>query len=249
MLCRRTGIRAPAMARRAESARRTRQAMEGFPINIGDIGIAVIIVISGLLALVRGFVREVLSVAAWVGAAFATLYTFRDLRPVAREFIAITWLADATTGAVVFVLSLIVFSVFSYALASRVHHSDFRPLDKSLGLLFGLLRGAVVVCLLFMVVDWALPRDQFPRWIAEARARPLVEEGARMIERLLPRDMRRRGRKAAESAEDAAKRAIEVERAVRVLSDPPPKADAPAASPGYKEQERKEMDRLIQGNQ
>ncbi len=217
--------------------------------NIADVGVLLVILLSGLLALVRGFVREVLSVAAWVGAALATLYAFPYAQPFVREFIEIPWLADGAAGIAVFVVTLIVLSIVSHAISSRVNHSAFDALDKSLGLLFGLLRGAIVVCLIYLLIDWALPRDQHPKWLQEARSTPFVQEGARLIESIIPGRLRRRGADAASAAGRTAREAMEVDRTVRRLSSPPPKDDAPKPVPGYNAEERKEMDRLIQGTQ
>jgi len=73
--------------------------MDNLPINATDILVFAILLISGLLAFFRGFVREVLSVGAWVGAAFATLYGFAHVRPYARDLIGIDMIADIIAGA------------------------------------------------------------------------------------------------------------------------------------------------------
>ena len=68
--------------------------MSSLPFGIIDICFVAILVISGILAYIRGFVREVLSVAAWVGATFVTLYGYPHLQPIAREHIENRMLAD-----------------------------------------------------------------------------------------------------------------------------------------------------------
>jgi membrane protein required for colicin V production len=219
--------------------------------NVTDIVILGVILLSGLFALVRGFVKETLTVAGWVGAAFATYYLFGLADPLFRRFIAIAWLADGAAVVAVFVVSLIILSAVTHAIARHVHQSDFKALDKSLGLVFGLFRGAVLVCLAYVGWAWAVPdRQQDPSWLRDARTMPLVERGARMIEQLIPEAARRRGLEAVGEAKSKAKEGLDAQDAFQKLTQPTPKAATPAKPDnGYKPNEIKEMDRLIDNNQ
>ena len=62
--------------------------MEATSINPTDIAVIVILLLSALLAFARGLVREVLSVGAWVGAAFAMLYLFPHVLPIVQQVVA-----------------------------------------------------------------------------------------------------------------------------------------------------------------
>ena len=119
--------------------------------DILDIAVVAIVLISGVLALSRDFVREVLSVVAWVGAAIATLYLFRFAQPVARTYITVELVAEIAAGVAIFVVALIALSLISHALSRRIRESALGPLDRSLGLVFGLVRGAAVVALAYMI--------------------------------------------------------------------------------------------------
>ncbi|HYB11221.1 MAG TPA: CvpA family protein [Alphaproteobacteria bacterium] len=215
-----------------------------------DIVVIIIILLSALFALIRGFVKEVLSVVGWVGAAFATLYLFSYVTPWFRNFIAIPWLADGAAGVTIFVIALVILSAISHAIAQRVHQSSFSALDKSLGLVFGLVRGIVIVCLGYLALGWAVSSpDDYPSWVKEAKTAPLVERGARMIEQLIPESERRRALQAVGDAESKARNGIDAAQAVQRLAKPDAKADAPKDQQGYKPDENKEMDRLFQSNQ
>ncbi|MBC7136294.1 MAG: CvpA family protein, partial [Oceanibaculum nanhaiense] len=155
--------------------------MENLPVNATDILVFAILLVSGLLAFFRGFVREVLSVGAWVGAAFSTLYGFQHVRPYARDLIGIDMVADIAAGVGLFIIALIILSVVSNMLAGLVKGSALNAVDRSLGFLFGLLRGAVLVCLAFLVLDWAVAEQERPNWITNAKTMPLVERGAGFI--------------------------------------------------------------------
>ena len=143
--------------------------------NLVDLGVIVVIALSAVLALVRGLVSEVLSVAAWVGAVFATLTLYPHLDPYMRAHVEPSWLADAMAIAGVFVLALVILSVLAHEISKGVHDSALSAVDRSLGLVFGIGRGLVLVVLAWMVVSWLIPdpKDQ-PDWLREARTRPLA---------------------------------------------------------------------------
>ena len=102
--------------------------------NITDIIVIGIIVLSGLFALARGLVKEVLSIASWAGAVLITLFAFVPLRGIARDFISWPIAADITTGAALFLGSLFIFSFASHFVAKLVQGSAVGALDRSLGL-------------------------------------------------------------------------------------------------------------------
>ena len=72
--------------------------METTSINPTDIAVIVILLLSALLAFARGLVREVLSVGAWVGAAFSTLYLFPHVLPIVQQVVAKELIAKAVAG-------------------------------------------------------------------------------------------------------------------------------------------------------
>ena len=97
--------------------------MDGLPLNLADISVALILLVSALLAFVRGFFREVMAIAAWVGAFFVALYGFTHVQPYARDLIPIETVADLATGVGLFVVAVVIFSTISHALARGVKDS------------------------------------------------------------------------------------------------------------------------------
>jgi membrane protein required for colicin V production len=216
--------------------------------DILDIVVVAIILISGVLALARGFVREVLSVGAWVGAALATLYLFEFAQPVARTYIKSELIADVAAGVAMFVVALIALSLLSHAISRRIRESALGPLDRSLGLVFVLVRGAAVVALIYLGFAALFPPEERPDWVTEARTEPLMAEGAAILASILPEHW------VAQSVE-AADQALEAGQAVQPLAEPMFKApptepgSSEPTNPGYKDQERKDLERLIQSSQ
>jgi membrane protein required for colicin V production len=216
-------------------------------VNIADLAILGVLVLSGLLALARGFVREVLSIGAWIAAALATVYGFPLARPLLRTYIEMPLLADAITGFVIFVATLIAGAALSHALSRRLRGTAFGTVDRSLGLLFGIARGALLVCLAYLLVAWAVPRQNWPPWLAEARSLPLVETGAEWLADLVPEDALDRGAAAAEETRRSLERTVDAVDAVQDLTGAGTNRAAPGPGSGYKEDERKDLDRLLQG--
>src|SRR5262245_52191456 len=138
-----------------------------------------------------------LSIFGWIGAAIGTLLIFFYV-PQIREFfgkqITEPVLADIVCAVALFVVLLIVLGFFNHAISSRVHASSLGPLDKSLGLVFGLVRGVVLVALAHMVMtDWFMPNeDQRPDVIRQARTEPYVAMAADFIKSKIPQDWKDR---------------------------------------------------------
>jgi len=224
--------------------------MSEAPLTVADIGVIAVLLISALWAFVRGFVREVLGVAAWVGAAFVTLYGFSYVQPYTRQLINIPYAADGVAIVALFVVSLILFSIVSHAISSQVRQSSMSAIDRSLGFVFGLIRGAVVVCIAYLLLDWAVPPPQErPAWVTQAKSLPAIKQGVAMLEELIPSNLRGRGAAAAERARQEVDRAAQTKKTLDSLTQPPPQADPPRDRPGYTDSERRGIDRALEGKQ
>ncbi len=222
--------------------------MEVLGVNITDVVVVVTVLISGAIALARGLVKEVLAIASWVGAAFATLYGFSYASPYARKMIETDWVADLTAGGVLFIVTLFVLSLASHAISSRVKGSTLGVLDRSLGLVFGLLRGALLISLAYFALNWVEPdKNEQPQWLRAAKTMPLIEEGADLIKAVIPERFRPPEAPGKKATGGEALR-LEAERVMRELTTSQPKSAAPGGVSGYKKVERNEMDRLIQGS-
>ncbi|MBH64421.1 MAG: hypothetical protein CL569_18630 [Alphaproteobacteria bacterium] len=166
--------------------RRRDVSMADLAFTVADVGVLVVLIISALLAFARGLIKETLSVVGWVGALFAVLYVFPVLQPFARDFIPVDILADAITGILIFLIALVAISIVSYAIAKRVRESSLNAIDRSLGFLFGVARGAVVVCIAYLVLVQLVPMSDHPNWIREAKSLETVELGANLLIKLVP---------------------------------------------------------------
>lgn len=160
--------------------------MENLPVSVADVIFAAVIIVSGGLALYRGFVTEVLAIVGWAGAAIATLSLFNPLRPLARGFIPSQIGADVATGIIIFLVTLLIISLLARIVASTVRGSQISIIDRFLGLVFGILRGYVVLIIVFLLFEQVYPRDDQPKWIRDARAVPILDFGSTILLRLVP---------------------------------------------------------------
>ncbi|MFN7633250.1 MAG: CvpA family protein [Acetobacteraceae bacterium] len=197
--------------------------MDQFPINPMDAIVLATLLLSALIAFARGFVLEVLSIGSWIGAAFAAMYGFGPLRPYVSEFLGPGLVADAVTVLALFLGVLVLLSVFSHQISRGLRGGPLGALDRSLGFLFGLARGALFVCLAYLLGSWLVPTGEQPRWVRDARTLPAIEAGATWLVGLAPQDPRQR-------AELERQREAEQRRFLQQLTVPQPAAPRPAAS-------------------
>ena len=217
--------------------------------NSFDLAVLGVIVLSAVFAFARGFVREALSIVAWVGAALVSLYGFNDVYGIVVRFVTTPLLADLAAGAGLFVISLIVLTILTGYLARFVHSSALSPIDRTLGLIFGLVRGAFLVSLAYLMLDISLPQNDRPGWIKQAKSEPFLAQGADLLRTALPEQLQLKNAAAVDDAQRALERAKDAQKAMRALSSPV--APSPAKpgedqAPNYKSGDRRDMNRLIE---
>jgi membrane protein required for colicin V production len=158
------------------------------PITVLDIILLGVMLISGLLAMVRGFMREILSIAAWGAAAIATLYSFNKLLPTAKTYFSNDTVAAIVVVAGVFVGTLIIVSVITVRISDMILDSRIGALDRTLGFLFGLARGLLIVVVAFLFFSWLVPEKQRPDWVTVAKSRVVLQGTGDWLMSLLPDD-------------------------------------------------------------
>src|SRR5271165_6715424 len=158
------------------------------PITLLDIILIVVMLISGLLAMVRGFMREVLSIVAWVLAAGATLYAYAKLLPLAKQYFNNDIVAAVAVIGGVFLLTLLVVSVVTVRISDMVLDSRVGALDRTLGFLFGLARGLIIVVVAFMFFNWLVPDKSQPEWVKAAKSRVVLAGTGQWLMSMLPED-------------------------------------------------------------
>ena len=203
--------------------------------NALDIFVVGIVILSGLFAFARGFVRECLSIVAWIGAAAAALYATPYLRPYAEHFVPKGAVADATAAGAAFIVTLVVLTVVTGSISRRVRSSSLSALDRTLGLVFGLMRGALVVAIGFLALSFVLPPGaERPQWIAQSRTAPLFAAATSGLAGIVPQSLRQRIVQF--NPQDHLDR--DFQDAIRAYATPTPRGAPGGGGPSTEEQER-----------
>jgi membrane protein required for colicin V production len=215
------------------------------PFQLLDIILVGIMLVSGLLALMRGFTREVLSLVAWGAAAVAAYFAIHspELVALASKYLEPEIVAKIAVGAGAFLIVLILVSLISVKLSDAVVDSAAGAFDRTLGFIYGVARGLVLVVIAYLFYGWLIPVDRQEAWVKEAQSLPLIKSVGKMLLSLVPPDI-------AETLTNAA-----------ILGDQPPSGSTSVTvqpdsndqgapdEEGYKRSDSQGMDQLIQGTQ
>jgi len=158
------------------------------PITLLDILLLVVMLVSGLLAMIRGFMREILSIGAWGVAALATLWAFAKVLPIAKGYFSSDMVATAVTVGGIFLLTLLVVSIITVRISDMVLDSRVGALDRTLGFLFGLGRGLLIVVVAYLFFDWLVPDRSQPEWVRGAKSKVVLKSTGDWLKAMLPED-------------------------------------------------------------
>ncbi|MFG1348276.1 CvpA family protein [Xanthobacter autotrophicus] len=158
------------------------------PVTLLDIIVLTVMLISGLLAMVRGFLREVFSILSWVVAAGVTLYFHKQLLPIVKQYIAQDTAALAVTVAVLFLGTLLLATIITARISDLVLDSRIGALDRTLGFMFGLARGLLLMVIAMLFFNWLVPPEKLPPWVANAKSLPAIKSAGEWLKAQLPDD-------------------------------------------------------------
>jgi len=161
------------------------------PFQLLDLILFGIMLISGLLALMRGFTREVLSLVAWGASAFAAYFAIKQqaLLDLALPYVDKAILAQIAVGAIAFIITLIIVSLISVKISDSVVDSSAGAFDRTLGFLYGLARGFVLVAIAYLFYGWLLPFDKQEDWVRNATSLPAIKYVGETLLGFMPPDI------------------------------------------------------------
>ncbi len=148
-----------------------------------DILLFLALAISAFLAYSRGLVREILAIGTWVLAAILTKIGAQTLAPSISELFGVSVAIGSIISYVaIFVVSVFISSFIIKKISTKLHTTDFKSADQALGFIFGLVRGGLIVCAVYLCVLWLIPTEKDrPDWFTTARSRPILRQGASVI--------------------------------------------------------------------
>ena len=146
--------------------------------NWVDILILAVIAVSAMLAFMRGLVREVMGIGAWVGAGIVAVWGGPFLEPRMLEWTGKPDFAGPLAYGAVFIGALILLSVVASMIGGVVRGSMLGGIDRTLGVVFGLARGAVLVAVAYIAAGLLVVPERWPDPVLQARALPYAYQGA-----------------------------------------------------------------------
>ena len=160
-------------------------------LNIVDFVASIVLVVSGGLATLRGMTREIMGLAGWPISIVAARLSAPYLQPLLTDLIRVEGISQALSWGIPFIIVVILWFAFSSLVSPGLSKAGLGSLDRWLGFLFGLIRGFVIVLVIYAsAVVAAEGEDNLPGLVTDAQITPALRESAHLMSGVLPPDMR-----------------------------------------------------------
>jgi len=162
-------------------------------LNIVDFATIIVLVISGVLATLRGLTREIMGLAGWPISIVAARLAAPYLEPVLTGAIQVEGISNALAWGIPFIVVVVLWFAFASVVSPGLSKAGLGGLDRWLGFLFGLIRGFVIVLVVYIgAVIGADGEDKLPDLVTDAQITPALRQSAHLMSGMLPPDMRDR---------------------------------------------------------
>jgi len=159
-------------------------------LNIVDFATIIVLVISGVLATLRGLTREIMGLAGWPISIVAARLTAPYLEPLLTDTIRVEGVSSALAWGIPFIVVVVLWFAFASVVSPGLSKAGLGGLDRWLGFLFGLIRGFVIVLVIYIgAVIAAEGEDRLPGLVTDAQIVPALRESAHLMSGVLPPDM------------------------------------------------------------
>ena len=186
-------------------------------LNIVDFATITVLVISGVLATLRGLTREIMGLAGWPISIVAARLTAPYLEPLLIDMITVEGISSALAWGIPFIVVVVLWFAFSSVVSPGLSKAGLGGLDRWLGFLFGLIRGFVIVLVIYIgAVIAAEGEDRLPGLVTDAQIIPALRESAHLTSGMLPPDM---GARITDNLPDAAPVTEELQEAGEAIGE------------------------------
>ncbi len=216
------------------------------PLTLLDIVLLVVMLISGLLAMVRGFMREILSIASWAVAAGVTLYGYSRAVPYVKQYVTNDLVANGIAVGGLFLGTLLVVSIVTVKISDAILDSRIGALDRTLGFVFGLARGLVIMVVAFLFFVWLVPAKTQPDWARNARSRVVLQGTGDWLLSMLPDDPETAILKRLKRPRDGDEEPTPEQRGEREIAPPRLAERTTTNETGYKRSDRQWFEQLLE---
>lgn len=232
---------------------------------IVDILVLAVLLISALIAFLRGVIREILTITGVVGGLAAAYFGGPLLAPHMRGWFGVEdgieperlfgilpydIVADALSYGAIFIIVVIVLSILSHFLAEGARNVGLGAVDRSLGFVFGIVRGIILLGLLYLPVHFFIDEESKESWFENSKTHFYLERTSAAMAEFIPSDAVEEAEKNIQDIEDASqtrKKLEEINLLKREGEDTPPEpvTDPGEDNEGYSEEFRQKMDELF----
>lgn len=223
------------------------------PFTLLDGILLFVILISAVLAMIRGFTREVFSIGSWVAAAAVTYFFWDDAIVYVRPYIEDKNISLGVTVGGLFFVTLLVVSIITMRISDFVLDSRAGPLDRTLGFVFGAARGLLLVIIAVLFLNFFIAKERQPEWIAMAKTKPWLDSLGTDLMNRLPEDpeaeiiQRIRGATGSPTAPATSDEVIqEPTTEAEPGAAPPPSAPATGAGTGIAPEDRNQLEQELE---
>lgn len=158
------------------------------PLNNLDVAILIIVLISALIALSRGLIKEVLSIIGWVLSGFAVVWLLPIFTPIAKQYVESGLLAGIVSAICILIIFMVIWIFLTDGMINKIRKSKLNSIDRLLGLFFGLVRAFFIVILVYILVGWCIPPEKQPEFMQKSKYFQKAGEFAKPIENLIPQE-------------------------------------------------------------
>jgi membrane protein required for colicin V production len=228
---------------------------------IADIIVAAVLLISAAIAFMRGLIREVLTIVGLIGGLAAAYFFGPKASPAVKEWLGVEenvqperlfgilpydLLGDMLAYGGIFIAVVVFLSIATHFLAEGARAVGLGPVDRTFGVIFGLLRGALVLGILYMPFYLLMDKEQKEAFFKDSKTHFYLESTAEWMAQYLPEDTKKTMEDAVDGAEEAGGTRQKLQDLNILPKDEPVQPTTEDGKEGYTEQFRDDMDRLFE---
>lgn len=232
-----------------------------------DIVVLAILTISALIAFLRGVIRETLTILGMVGGLAAAFYGGPILLPHMKNWLGVKEgvepekllgvlpydiLASILAYGLVFIVVVIILSVLSHMIAETARNIGLGPVDRTLGVIFGIARGILLLGIIYLPFHVLAGEEQKEQWFAGSKTYFYIEQTSIALANLLPESTMEKFKEDAKTVQEGVETQEKLKQ-IDLLKEnnmqpAVPRNQAPANenAPGYSEEFRDQMDQLFE---
>ena len=202
--------------------------MEYFGLSVFDLAVIGVAVLAALIGLMTGIIRGGLFLGSWILAILIAMFAYPSVLPFVGDLIEAEWMAMLAAAGGTFLVSLVVLLLISQLIVKLVRTSQLNMLDRSLGMVAGIVIAIGVLAVIYLPISANFPDGDYPDWIRDAKTRPVIESASTIVITLIPETLRARLKVGTENTLDDAGSAV----LERLNAAPPITLDEMGGEPG-----------------